>query len=526
MHDQKAAPRINFCRAHLLSVASTIEFSSAGQYYASNTSYSGCVNSPRNEIIMKTALPELSDANVLVVGDIMLDRYWSGATSRISPEAPVPVVNVEGCEERVGGAANVALNIAALDAQVSLAGIVGEDEAAETLTKLLAESAIQSQLLARKDCTTITKLRVMSRHQQLIRLDFEDRTQASGATDLAAQAVAVLPGVDVLVLSDYNKGALHAVAEIIAAARQINVPVLVDPKGSDFSKYHGATLLTPNLSEFEAVVGHCDSDDELVAKGEALRAELGLEALLITRSERGMSLLVRDQPPLHLPTRAREVFDVTGAGDTVIGVFAAVLAAGQSLATAATLANAAAGVVVGKLGAASVSKHELENAINTQHCVPRGVTSEADLLDFVAEARSRGETLVMTNGCFDLLHPGHITYLEEAAALADHLIVAVNDDASVSRLKGNSRPINKLNDRMHMLAALSCVDWVVPFSEDTPQRLLCHVAPNVLVKGGDYRPEQIAGHDCVVENGGEVKILQFKPGYSSSDIIARIRQGE
>jgi len=466
--------------------------------------------------------PDTTRAKLMVVGDIMLDRYWSGDTSRISPEAPVPVVKVEGCEERVGGAANVALNIAALGAQVSLGGIVGTDEAAQTLDSLLDDSGIQSGVLRRDDCTTITKLRVMSRHQQLIRLDFEDHSQACGADELAEKTTASLDGIHVLVLSDYNKGSLNAVHEIIHAARKAGVSVLIDPKGNDFAKYQGATLLTPNLGEFEAVVGHCSSDDELVVKGEALRIKLELEALLITRSERGMTLLVRDEAPLHLPTRAREVFDVTGAGDTVIGVFATVLAAGESLATAATLANAAAGVVVGKLGAATVSAQELEAVLNQQSHVQRGVTNEADLLNFVAEVRAHGETVVMTNGCFDLLHPGHITYLEEAAALGDHLIIAVNDDNSVKNLKGEGRPINTLEDRMHMLAALSCVDWVVPFSEDTPERLICHVTPNVLVKGGDYRPEQIAGHDCVVDNGGEVNVLSFKAGYSSTDIIQRI----
>ncbi|MBL1276872.1 MAG: D-glycero-beta-D-manno-heptose-7-phosphate kinase, partial [Ectothiorhodospiraceae bacterium] len=300
------------------------------------------------QITLQTISPilnKLHKSRLLVVGDIMLDRYWSGGTSRISPEAPVPVVKVEDREERVGGAANVALNIAALGAKVSLSGIVGEDEAAQTLDKLLKQSDIDSQLLRRSDCTTITKLRIMSRHQQLIRLDFEDTTQASGAAELADKAAASLDGVDVLVLSDYNKGSLQAVHEIIGAARAARLPVLVDPKGTDFAKYTGATLLTPNLGEFEAVVGHCADDDELVSKGEALRAKLELEAILITRSERGMTLLVRNELPLHLPTRAREVFDVTGAGDTVIGVFAAVLASGESLATAATLANAAAGVV-------------------------------------------------------------------------------------------------------------------------------------------------------------------------------------
>lgn len=460
--------------------------------------------------------------HVLVVGDVMLDRYWSGGTSRISPEAPVPVVKVENCDERVGGAANVALNIAALGVKVSLGGIVGEGEPANTLTRLLAQSGINNALISRSDCTTITKLRVLSRHQQLIRLDFEDHSQMGGAADLATQTIANFDGVNVLVLSDYNKGSLHAVHEIIQAAGKAKLPVLVDPKGNDFGKYRGATLLTPNLGEFEAVAGHCADDDELVAKGEALRVKLELEALLITRGEQGMTLLERGQSPLHLPTRAREVFDVTGAGDTVIGVLAAMVAAGESMANAATLANVAAGVVVGKLGAATVTPQELEHAQQELHSVQRGITSEADLLDFAAEARARGETVVMTNGCFDILHPGHITYLEEAAALGDHLVVAVNDDDSVARLKGEGRPINALQDRMHMLAALSCVDWVVAFSEDTPERLMCHVLPNVLVKGGDYQLEEIAGHDCVVKNGGEVRVLGFREGYSSTDIIQRI----
>ncbi|NOX76955.1 MAG: bifunctional heptose 7-phosphate kinase/heptose 1-phosphate adenyltransferase, partial [Gammaproteobacteria bacterium] len=232
-------------------------------------------------------LPDTTHTKLMVVGDIMLDRYWSGGTSRISPEAPVPVVKVEDCEERVGGAANVALNIAALGAQVSLSGIVGEDEAAQTLDKLLAQSGIRSQLLRRNNCTTITKLRVMSRHQQLIRLDFENHTQAGSAAELADKAAADLGDIDVLVLSDYNKGALAVVHDIIRAAKTAGVPVLVDPKGHDFAKYKGATLLTPNLGEFEAVVGHCADDDELVSKGEALRSKLELEALLITRSERG-----------------------------------------------------------------------------------------------------------------------------------------------------------------------------------------------------------------------------------------------
>lgn len=473
-----------------------------------------------------THLPDFTAARVFVVGDIMLDRYWHGVTARISPEAPVPVVRIEQAVERAGGAGNVALNVAALGAQVTLLGLTGKDEAADILQTQLSTANVNCAFEQVQGYSTITKLRVLSRHQQLIRLDFEDGFADHVPANLVERFKKLLPQADVVVLSDYGKGALRAVGELIELARQAGKRVLVDPKGADFDIYRGATLITPNLAEFEAVAGHCRDEQELVAKGEQLRRRLDLRALLITRSERGMTLLCEGAEALHLPAHAREVYDVTGAGDTVISVLATALAAGEDFAVAAALANAAASVVVGKLGAATVSTDELRSAMGEGAVVSSALLTEDELLAAVAEARARGERVVMTNGCFDILHAGHVSYLEQAKRLGDRLIIAVNDDASVRRLKGNGdaqRPVNPLAQRMRVLAALKSVDWVVPFSEDTPERLICRVLPDILVKGGDYRPQQVAGHQCVTAHGGQVRILGYEQGISTSRIIENIR---
>ncbi|MDC9622224.1 bifunctional D-glycero-beta-D-manno-heptose-7-phosphate kinase/D-glycero-beta-D-manno-heptose 1-phosphate adenylyltransferase HldE [Xenorhabdus sp. XENO-7] len=472
---------------------------------------------------MKVTLPDFHRAGVLVVGDVMLDRYWYGPTSRISPEAPVPVVKVDTIEERPGGAANVAMNIASLGANAHLIGLTGIDDAARALNEKLSSVKVQCNFVAVPTHPTITKLRVLSRNQQLIRLDFEEGFQNVDAQPMLEKIQQSLPHVGALVLSDYAKGALSQIQTMIKLANEAHVPVLIDPKGSDFERYRGATLLTPNMSEFEAVVGHCKDDDELVEKGTKLVQDLELNALLITRSERGMSLLRVGQPPLHLPTQAQEVFDVTGAGDTVIGVLATALAAGKPLNEACYLANAAAGVVVGKLGTSTVSPVELENAVRGRAETGFGVMSEAQLKNVVAQARQRGERIVMTNGCFDILHAGHVSYLSNARKLGDRLIVAVNSDASTKRLKGETRPVNPLDQRMIVLSALESVDWVVAFEEDTPQRLIAGVLPDTLVKGGDYTPEEIAGSQEVWAAGGEVMVLNFEDGISTSNIIKAIK---
>lgn len=471
-------------------------------------------------------LPPLDQAKLLIVGDLMLDRYWQGETSRISPEAPVPVVKVDDIEERAGGAGNVALNIAALGGHAEVVGLSGQDEAADALARLLQAQGIEADFERVAGYPTITKLRVLSRHQQLIRLDFEDGFPGVDTSPLEARFSKHLAQADVVILSDYRKGTLRHAERLIALAREAGKPVLVDPKGSDFSIYRGATIITPNLSEFEAVVGPCEDEAELVEKGNRLLEELQLEALLITRSEKGMSLLQKGQDVLHIPTRAREVFDVTGAGDTVISTLAAALAAGENLADATSLANLAAGVVVGKLGTATVSQPELRRAMREQSEMEKGMVDEDRLVALVQEARAHGEKVIMTNGCFDILHEGHVTYLEQAAELGDRLVVAVNDDASVKRLKGDERPVNTQSHRMRVLAALACVDWVVGFDEDTPTRLICHINPSVLVKGGDNDPDNIPGGDCVRAAGGEVKVMSYIDNCSTTGIIAAIRESD
>lgn len=473
---------------------------------------------------MTNSLPNFSQSNVLVVGDIMLDRYWHGSTNRISPEAPVPVVNVKNLEDRAGGAGNVALNIAGLGAKSNLIGLIGEDDNGQQLQQLLTNQDIECHLLSSPEIATITKLRIISRHQQLLRLDFEDDATQVDSDVLLEALKQQISHTSVLVLSDYAKGLLYEPQALIQLAKGENIPVLIDPKGTDFQRYRGATLMTPNLSEFEAVVGQCKSDEQLVEKARILIKELSLEALLITRSEKGVTLVVNDEPAFHLPTFAREVFDVTGAGDTVIATLASCLGCGCSLREATSIANAAAGVVVGKLGTASVSLEELQHALDPQDAIESGVHTQQDLLKIVEATRARGEKLVMTNGCFDLLHPGHIQYLAEAKRLGDHLVVAVNSDDSVKRLKGESRPINDLQTRMDMLAALKSVDWVTSFDEDTPERLISEVLPDVLVKGGDYVEDDIAGAKQVKQNGGSVKVLSFKENHSSSAMIKKIQE--
>lgn len=467
--------------------------------------------------------PQFNHAKVLVLGDVMLDRYWFGSTNRISPEAPVPVVKVQEDEDRAGGAANVAMNIASLNVPVILHGLIGQDDAGRALDKLLKSHQIQNHCVALESHPTITKLRIMSRHQQLLRLDFEEGFHNVDSAPLLAKLREDLIACGALILSDYGKGTLDSVQQMIQLARAANVPVLIDPKGTDFERYRGATLLTPNMSEFEAVVGHCASEEAIVEKGLKMIADFELSALLITRSEKGMTLLRPNAEPFHLPTQAREVYDVTGAGDTVISVLATAIADGRPLEEACYLANAAAGIVVGKLGTSTVSPSELENAIHQRAESGFGVVSEPELKAIVKQAKARGEKIVMTNGCFDILHPGHVSYLENARKLGDRLIVAVNTDASVKRLKGESRPINDLEARMAVLAGLASVDWVVPFDEDTPQRLIGEILPNLLVKGGDYKVEEIAGHKEVLANGGEVRVLNFENGCSTTNVIKKIQ---
>lgn len=473
---------------------------------------------------MKLEMPPFQHAKLLVIGDVMLDRYWHGSASRVSPEAPVPVVQVANREDRPGGAGNVALNIAALGSAVRLVGVVGDDEAGLELLSRLKAAGVYCDFLQSEEKPTITKLRIISQHQQLIRLDFEKAFEASDIIGLQDKAKSLVDDSQVMVLSDYGKGALQDIIDLIDLGRSRNIPIIVDPKGADFTKYRGATLITPNLTEFEAVVGGSDNEDEFVNKGLRLVRELNLEAILITRGEHGMTLIRPDSPELHLPARAQEVFDVTGAGDTVISVLAASMAAGDGLADATALANLAAGLVVGKLGTAAISGPELRRAMLADQNAGRGVMTAEQLQIVVQDSKAHGEKIIFTNGCFDIIHAGHVGYLAEAKRLGDRLVVAINDDDSAHRLKGEGRPINPVERRMAVLAGLEAVDWVVSFSEDTPEPLLESLQPEVLVKGGDYTMDQVVGAGYVESYGGVVRVLEFLDNCSTSAIMEKIKE--
>lgn len=472
---------------------------------------------------MRRLLPDFKQASLVVIGDLMLDRYWQGDTSRISPEAPVPIVHVKQEECRAGGAANVALNAAVLGVTTKLIGFTGVDRESEDLRNILSKVDVDCAFCQDEIRPTITKLRVVSHQQHLLRADFEQSFVHADHQQLVQHIQREIVGHPVIVLSDYAKGTLEKAPMIIEKANSMGAKILVDPKGKDFSKYYGATVLTPNYQEFCTVVGEVDSEEKLIQKGMELIEKLQLQALLITRSERGMTLIDCAQNILHLPAQTKEVFDVTGAGDTVIAVLAASLAAGETLAYSCELANKAAGIVVGKLGTATVSPAELLAHTTEGSRLDRGVVNEGQLLTLRHNARERGEKIVMTNGCFDILHAGHVSYLRAAKKLGDRLIVAVNSDDSVKKLKGPKRPINELSKRMEVLSALESVDWVVSFDDETPQRLIVAAMPDVLVKGGDYKVQDIVGAQEVLAAGGEVRVLQFKQGYSTTQIIETIQ---
>ncbi len=471
---------------------------------------------------MLAIAPEFAKARIIVIGDVMLDRYWSGQAARISPEAPVPVVRVKTIEDRVGGAGNVALNIAKLGGKVTLLGVVGADAEGEILRKLLEAEGVDCDFVVEPTIRSICKLRVMAQHQQLIRIDFEEPSLKFDSEALLIKLVEHLPEHQTVVLSDYGKGTVAEVSTYIAEAKRAGLKVLVDPKGLDYQRYAYADLITPNLSELQAVVGAYKNEAELLEKGRMLLKQYHISTLLLTRGEAGMTL-IEDAQGYSLPAQAKDVFDVTGAGDTVIAVMALGVALDMALPDAMYLANLAGGIVVGKLGTSTVSVQELTRAMHGDRDSQYGLVSEDELAKILVGAKAHDERIIMTNGCFDLLHAGHVTYLQQAKALGDRLIVAVNSDASVRQLKGESRPINGLQERMTVLAALACVDWVVSFEEETPERLYCRLLPDVIVKGGDYSSDQVAGGECVIAAGGEVKILQFVDGQSTTAMIKKAR---
>jgi|TARA_B100000315_G_scaffold260751_1_gene324810 D-beta-D-heptose 7-phosphate kinase/D-beta-D-heptose 1-phosphate adenosyltransferase len=472
---------------------------------------------------MSLKIPGFSNTRVLIVGDAMLDRYWHGDTTEVSAEAPVPVIRVNEIEHRPGGAANVALNLAALGSTAVLIAVVGRDEAGEMLQAKLETSGVVCDLPSTADSRTITKIRMISRNQQLLRADFETPLDFS-VQEITRHTEARIANVDALILSDYDKGTLTDPQSVISLADSRQVPVLVDPKFKDFAVYRGAMVIKPNRRELQRAIGGWQSEKEMAAKSEQLIKDHQIGALLVTQGSQGMTLIRPGMQEMHFPARSREVFDVTGAGDTSIAVLAASLAAGKSLVDSIALANIAGGMVVTHAGTVSISAPELRREVAAEFDFEKGVLSEEQLAVAVESARTSGEKIVFTNGCFDILHVGHVDYLSEARTLGSRLIVAVNDDESVRRVKGAGRPINQVERRMAILAGLESVDWVVPFSEDTPERLLERIKPEVLVKGGDYKLEEVVGADIVKRYNGDVKVLKFVDDSSTSELVDKIRE--
>ena len=464
-------------------------------------------------------LKELKKGKVIVFGDIMLDKYLSGSIDRISPEAPVPVLNPSSEEIRLGGAANVALNLSSLGVKTTLLGVTGKDDDSEKIIDLLKLNKIRFSL-RRSAVSTISKTRLLSSQQQLIRIDEEEKFSDADWKASLSQFLKLVnqDNNKVFVLSDYGKGTLMDTKLIIRRAKAKGKIILIDPKGKDFSKYVGADLITPNLNEFMEVVGKIASEKELTKKGKNLIKSLKLKALLITRGPDGMTLLENKNNKIKrtdFPTQARDVFDVSGAGDTVIASVASGLAADFTLEESIRLANIAAGIVVGKLGTASVYLDEIRPHYEKR--IPylnlEGARSLVELF------RERNQKIVFTNGCFDILHAGHVEYLEAAKSKGDKLIVGINSDRSVSQLKGSKRPINKLIHRAKVLGSLRCVDEVVMFDEETPIKLIKSLKPDFLVKGGDYKVQDIVGYDVVSKYGGSVITIPLIKGLSTTKIL-------
>jgi D-beta-D-heptose 7-phosphate kinase/D-beta-D-heptose 1-phosphate adenosyltransferase len=483
-----------------------------------------------NERDLARELESLARPRVLIVGDLILDRYVWGSVERISPEAPIPVLAARASEERLGGAGNVAANLRAMEAEVEVLGVLGADERGAVVERLFDQIGVEhAGVLRLAGRPTTEKTRMLGAGTQMLRVDWEDARALSDAD--AARLVAGLERrlarVGAVVLSDYGKGVLcsKVLAEVIAAARARHVPVLVDPKGTDYARYRGATLLTPNRKEAEEALGRKLPElAELPRAARDLVKVAGVAAAVITLGPDGMYYLFAEREG-HVSTVARAVFDVTGAGDTVIAHLALGLAAGLGFESAVHLANHAAGIVVGKPGAASVTRAELHAVLERATRQAGAVLTLPELLRRRAEWRAEKKRVVFTNGCFDVLHAGHVAYLREARAQGEVLVVGVNDDASVARLKGAGRPINPLGDRMTVLAALAMVDAVVAFGQDTPLELVEAVTPDVLVKGEDWRDKGVVGREWVESHGGRVFLAELLEGRSTTNLVERIRGG-
>ena len=474
-------------------------------------------------------LERLGRPRVVIVGDLILDRYVTGDVGRISPEAPIPVLSAKSSELRLGGAGNVAANLRAMEAEVQIVGIVGADPLGESLRAMLEDQGVMADtLVVDASRPTIEKTRMMSGVQQMLRVDWEDARAIEGdvAQQVLASIDAALPGASAAVVSDYGKGLLTpaVLRRTIEAARARGIPVLVDPKHEDFAVYRGASLITPNRKEAERALGRRLPTLDALEDGAAeLIALADLDSIVITLGSEGIYYRTADGESARIPAQARAVFDVTGAGDTVVAHLAMYLADGLTMPEAITFANHAAGIVVGRLGTNSVTRAELRARLQ-EDPRPDGKLAQGEDLDRRVESwRRKGKRIVFTNGCFDVLHTGHVEYLRFARSKGDVLVVGINDDDSVRRLKGAGRPVNSFDDRALVLAALEMVDAVTPFSEDTPARLVERITPDVLVKGEDWRDKGVVGREWVESHGGQVVLAPLVPGRSTSEILHKVR---
>jgi D-beta-D-heptose 7-phosphate kinase/D-beta-D-heptose 1-phosphate adenosyltransferase len=473
----------------------------------------------------------IAGQGVLCVGDVMLDRFVIGRVERISPEAPIPVFNIERATDMLGGAGNVVRNLAALGAHVRFVGAIGDDDAGLRIETLLGELAgAQARLCRITGRRSGIKTRFLAGGQQMLRTDEETVAPllADNAQSIVAAATGFLADVAVVVLSDYGKGVLSeaVMGPLIAAARAAGKVVIVDPKHRDFARYRGATILTPNRKELAEATGlPTSSDEDIAAAAARVIEQAGIDTVVATRSQDGMSVICRTGETAHLKAEAREVFDVSGAGDTVVAMLAAALAGGAHITDAAALANVAAGIVVAKVGTAVAYPDDIVAALHHQDFsdAEAKILALSPALDRIAQWRRQGHRIGFTNGCFDLLHPGHLSLIRQAKAACDRLVVGVNSDASVGRLKGAGRPLQAEAARAAVLASLAAIDLVLVFEDDTPKRLIEAVRPDVLVKGADYSVEQVVGADFVQAYGGRVVLAELKDGFSTTATVARIR---
>ena len=456
---------------------------------------------------------------ILVIGDVMLDTYLHGKVSRISPEAPVPVVSFMNKEFRLGGAANVANNLSSLGATVKIAGIIGSDEAAKQIQTLLRDANITDNLLIVEGKATTEKMRILGNSSQLCRVDFEEIQPQCPNVREHLQNIE-MSEIRMVCLSDYSKGAIPIDNRLVKFFEDQGIPTIVDPKSPNWQRYSGCSVITPNLKEFFAVVGEKMSESEIVTAAHRLCVDLDIKNIVLTMSEKGMLLVDIKGKTYRNKAVAKEVFDVTGAGDTVVAALALAISQGAQMDQAVDFASTAAQIVVSKIGTSTVSLEEIETLQNQRK--KSVFNSLNELHSFVKSQKIKQNKIVMTNGCFDILHPGHVRYLQNAKDLGDLLIVAVNSDASVTRLKGPTRPINDESCRAEMLLALDCVDYVYVFDEETPLELYKLVLPDILVKGGDYQIDEIIGAEEVLSSGGLVKVLPFSQGFSTSNMIKKM----